>query len=52
VAAIYGRSFERSAYHLSAHLPAGTYTIVVYAHRAATDAFDAAQTVRVIVASR
>jgi hypothetical protein len=49
VAAIYGRSFEHSAYHLSAHLPAGAYDVVVYAHRAATDAFDAAQSVHVTV---
>ena len=48
VAAVYGPQFERSSYGLAAKpLAPGTYDIVVYAHRAATNAFDGAQVVRV-----
>jgi hypothetical protein len=50
VAAIYGPAFERCAYHLVAKaLPPGTYIVTVYAHRAATGAFDGVQTVTVTV---
>ncbi|OFW26098.1 MAG: hypothetical protein A3H97_14125 [Acidobacteria bacterium RIFCSPLOWO2_02_FULL_65_29] len=50
VAAIYGQQFERSSFSLVAPpLALGTYDIVVYPHRAATNAFDGAQVVRVTV---
>ena len=50
VAATYGPQFERSSYTLvTTNLKAGTWDIVVYAHRAATGSFDAAQAARVIV---
>jgi hypothetical protein len=50
VGAIYGAQFTGSSYGLFARPPRpGVYDIVVYAHRAATNAFDAAQAVRIIV---
>ena len=50
VAATYGQQFGRSSFNLVASgLPPGTYDVVVYAHRASTGAFDAAQSVRVTV---
>ena len=50
VAATYGAQFERSSYSLAAKpLAPGAYDIVVYAHRAATGTFDAAQAMRVDV---
>jgi hypothetical protein len=50
VAATYGSQFERSAYRVVASgLASGTYDVVVYALRAATNAFEAAHQVRVII---
>ncbi len=50
VGATYGKQFEDTAYNLTASgLRSGTYDLVVYAHRAETSTFDAAQVVRVTV---
>jgi hypothetical protein len=50
VALTYGDQFTRSSYNLWVNgLRRGTYDLVVYAHRAATGTFDAAQVVRVTV---
>jgi hypothetical protein len=50
VAATYGAQFARSSYSLHVgRLGPGTYDVVVYAHRAATNSFDAAQVVRVTI---
>lgn len=49
VAAVYGRQFNASAYDLTAVLRPGAYDLVVYVHRTATNRFDGAQVVRVIV---
>jgi hypothetical protein len=50
VGATYGAQFAPSSYSLQVdRLGAGPYDIVVYIHRAATNRFDAAQTVRVTV---
>ena len=49
VGALYGVSFTKSAYTLVVdQLPAGSYDVVVYAHRAKTGTFAAAQVVRVV----
>jgi hypothetical protein len=50
VATVYGRQFERSAYNvLVSNLRPGVYDIVAYPHRVATNTFDGAQVVRVVV---
>jgi hypothetical protein len=50
VADLYGSQFEPSAFSLSVNrLVPGTWDIVTYVHRAKTDNFDAAQSVRVTV---
>jgi hypothetical protein len=48
VSAVYGGAFPSGGYDLqTAALPAGDYDVVVYAHRAATNGFEAAHVVRV-----
>ena len=50
VATVYGRQFERSAYNvLVSNLRPGVYDIVAYPHRVATNTFDGARVVRVVV---
>jgi hypothetical protein len=50
VGALYGTTFAKAAYTLWVDsLAPGSYDIVVYAHRAKTGSFDAAQVVRVTV---
>ncbi len=49
VAALYGASFTGAGFTLDGALAPGTYDLVVYAHSAATNVFEGAQTVRVIV---
>ncbi len=46
---LYGASFTGAGFTLDGRLAPGTYDLVVYAHSAATNSFEAAQTVRVIV---
>jgi hypothetical protein len=46
----YGKQFSTSGYNLIVNdLPAGNYDVVVYPHSAATDRFDGAQGVRIVV---
>jgi hypothetical protein len=50
VGALYGKTFTPAAYALVVSgLSSGSYDVVVYAHRAKTGSFDAAQVVRVTV---
>jgi sugar lactone lactonase YvrE len=49
VASLYGAAFAAAGFTLRGTLAPGTYDLVVYAHSAATHAFEAAETTRVIV---
>lgn len=49
VATLYGAFFKDAGFTVTGALPPGTYDLVVYAHSAATNGFDGAQVVRVVV---
>jgi hypothetical protein len=49
VARVYGESFAESGFTLTGSLPPGVYDLVVFAHSAATNRFEHAQSVRVVV---
>lgn len=49
VAKLYGAAFGGAGFTLSGTLAPGTYDLVVYAHSAATQRFDGAEVVRVVV---
>jgi hypothetical protein len=49
VARLFGESFAQSGFTLTGTLPPGVYDLVVSAHSAAADRFDASQSVRVTV---
>jgi hypothetical protein len=49
VGRLYGKTFEGAGFTMRGTLPPGTYDLVVFAHSAATNTFQGAETVRVIV---